>query len=51
MRLGLAKLGYTTDSSKLTAEKADAFCMISRYIDQLQAEEMRAHKAKNSRGK
>jgi hypothetical protein len=48
MRQRLAKIGYSSDIANLPAWKADLFCLISGYIDQLQAEELK--KARNSQG-
>lgn len=40
-RQKLAKLGFVSDLSKLSAEKAEAFCLISSEVERLQNEDMK----------
>lgn len=40
-RQRLAKLGYTSDISKLPTWKAEAFCLIGSEVDRLQSEDMK----------
>ena len=51
MRLRLAKIGFQSNLSDLPGWKAEGFCLISSEIDRLQADELKKHKAKNSRSK
>jgi hypothetical protein len=43
-RQRLAKLGFTSDLSKLPSWKAEAFVFISSEVDRLQSEEMKRRK-------
>jgi len=45
-RKRLSELGYSFDSSELSADKAEAFLFISSCVSELEAEEMRKQRAK-----
>ena len=45
-RQRMAKLGYTSHTSELSAHKADVFAIISIEIDKAQADEARAKRGK-----
>lgn len=48
-RRRLAKLGYTSNISELSAWKASVFVMIDSEIDRLESEEMKKKRQKNGR--